>query len=115
MKKDPLIFINHILECIERIESFIENKSEEDFKESELIQSAVVRQLEIIGEATKNLSENFKNKYKFIPWMDIADTRNKLIHHYFGIDLEVVWGIIINELPELKEQIQEVLKKEQKK
>ena len=93
MKKDPLIFVKHILESIKYIEKYIDGFRKKHFISNKLVQDAVIRRLEIIGEATKNLPEGFKNKHKEIPWIDVTDTRNKLIHHYFGIDLDITWDI----------------------
>ena len=73
-------------------------------------QYAVLRGLEIIGEATKNLSRELKTKHREIPWREIAGMRDKLIHEYFGVNLELVWVTIKNELPELKNQILKILK-----
>ena len=112
MKKDPIIFVKHILESIKCIEKYAENLDKKHFVSNTLVQDAVIRRLEIIGEAAKNLPQNFKDKHKDIPWIDIADTRNKLIHHYFGIDLDITWDIIEKELPNLKEKIKDILKKE---
>jgi uncharacterized protein with HEPN domain len=69
------------------------------------------RQLEIIGEAVKNLSDEFRTEYTDIPWQDIAGMRDKLIHHYFGVDIEQVWHTINNELPALKSEIKLILDK----
>jgi uncharacterized protein with HEPN domain len=109
MKKDPLVFLKHIVESIEAIESFSKDTSIESLKENRLKQSAIVRELEIIGEAAKNLPSDFKNKHSDIKWKQIAGLRDKLIHHYFGIDLSVIWDIIQVDLPKLKEQIKEIL------
>lgn len=110
MKKDPLIFISHIEESINNIENFIKNISEEKFLKDKLRQSAVVREIEIIGEATKNLPEEFTKKYTNIPWKDIAGMRDKIIHHYFGLDLEEIWKVIKEDIPKLKDEINEILK-----
>ncbi|MEM2602231.1 MAG: HepT-like ribonuclease domain-containing protein [Candidatus Bathyarchaeia archaeon] len=74
-------------------------------------QYAVLRALEIIGEATKNLSEELKSEHRRIPWKDVAGMRDKLIHEYFGVDLELIWETIERELPELKGEILKILKK----
>ncbi len=109
MIKDPLIFLEHIRESIDLIEQYLENKDKEDFLEKTELQDALVRRLEIIGKATKNIPEDFKQNYPEIPWTEIAGTRDKLTHHYFGINLETVWKIIEGDLPELKEQINKIL------
>jgi uncharacterized protein with HEPN domain len=109
MKKHPEIFLEHILESIEKIEEFMRGFTKEKFLESVKTQDAVIRRLEIIGEATKNLPQEFKDKHKDIPWNEIARTRDKLIHGYFGVDLDLTFDIIKKDLPELKEKIKEIL------
>ena len=109
MKKDPKIFLKHILESIEKIEKNIKNMSEDKFFDSTTIQDAVVRRLEIIGEAVKNLPNSFKNKHPKISWKKIAGTRDVLIHEYFGVDLNLVWKITNKNIPKLKKQILELL------
>ena len=111
-KRDSLIFINHISNSIGLIENFILNVSEEDFKNNEEKQSAVIRQIEIIGEAVKNIPESFREKYHNILWSEIARARDKFIHHYFGIDLDIVWDIVKKDLPKLKKKIKLILKNE---
>ena len=103
--KNDLIFIEHILDSIRAIEKFSENLKKEKLKSDRLRQSAVVREIEIIGEAVKNISESLKNKHREIEWKEIAGTRDKMIHHYFGIDLNIVWDIIKINLPDLKDKI----------
>ena len=103
--KDPLIFVQHILESIERIEKFMNGVSKTVFFKNEEKQSAVIRQIEIIGEAAKNMSKSFTKSYSEIPWKDIAGMRDKLLHHYFGVDLETVWKVIQEDLPNLKKNM----------
>lgn len=80
-----------------------------NFEQNSLIQDAVIRNIEIMGEATKNLTNEFLNKYSNINWSDIAQTRDKVIHHYFGINLDIVWDIISNELNDLLIKINKIL------
>lgn len=103
--KDDLIFIEHILDSINAIGRFSKNLNKEKLMSNRLKQSAIVREIEIIGEAVKNISDNLKNKHKEIEWKEIAGTRDKIIHHYFGVDLNIVWDIIKINLPILKEKI----------
>ena len=110
MKKDSLIFISHILESIKNIESFSKNISESEFMKNRYSQSAVIRELEIIGEASKNLPDNFKKEYSDINWKDIIGTRDKIIHNYFGVDLKIIWDIIRTDLPRLKKDIEKIIK-----
>ena len=109
MKQDPQIFLKHILESIEWIEKDTNNFSKENFFENVPIQDAVIRRLEIIGEAIRNLSEKTKQCYPEVPWQDIMDMRNQLIHGYFGVDLKLVWDVIKKDLPPFKKQIKALL------
>jgi len=108
MKKDKA-YLKHILEAISDIEKFIENVSQEEFYKNREKQYAVLRALEIIGEATKNLSKELKARHPKIPWRDIAGMRDKLIHEYFGVKLELVWETVKDSLPKLKRHISEIL------
>ncbi len=112
MSKQPIIFIEHILDSIEKIEMFIKGVSKENFQKNIQLQDALIRRIEVIGEAVKNLPKEFRNKYKNVPWADISGMRDKLTHHYFGVDLEIVWKSVNEEIPELKKYIKEILEKE---
>ena len=107
-EKKEDIFIRHILENIEKIEEFSKGLSKKDLENDELRKYAIVRAIEVIGEAVKNLSQEFKEKHKDIPWKDIIGTRDIMIHRYFGVDSEVVWDIIENNLPDLKKKLKSV-------
>lgn len=115
MKKDPTIFLKHILESIEQIEKYTQSLPEKEFLASSQIQDAVLRRLEIIGEAVRNLPEDFRQSYPDIAWNKAMGTRNILIHHYFGIDLGIVWNTVKESLPEFQKQIKDLLDKTQKK
>lgn len=104
-RPDDSVFLHHILDAITRIEEYIKNVDEGYFLTNYLIQDGVIRQLEIIGEAVKGLSEALRNKYIQIPWQDIAGMRDKLIHHYFGVDIDKVWFTVQNDIPELKTEV----------
>jgi uncharacterized protein with HEPN domain len=112
MKKDPIIYIQHITECISRIKEYTEGINEDAFLKSNLIQDAVIRNFEIIGEATKKLNEDFRDKYSEIEWKKIAGMRDKLIHEYNGVDLWAVWGVVEKIIPILDTQITDILRKE---
>jgi len=107
-KIDDLAFMKHILDSIEAIESFSKDLNLTLLHSNRLKQSAIVRELEIIGEATKNISPLIKKKYPKIEWKKIAGTRDKMVHHYFGVDLNIVWVIVKKDIPVLKKQIQEI-------
>ncbi|MCZ7358024.1 MAG: DUF86 domain-containing protein [Candidatus Methanoperedens sp.] len=100
-----------ILEAIERIEKYA-NRGRDAFEHDELIQTWIVHHLQIIGEAARALPDNFRDKYPDIPWSKIIGMRNILVHNYFGIDVDVVWAVIVNELPDLKEKTMAILKEE---
>jgi len=109
-KREYKDYVSDIADSINKIEKFVGNFTFEEFQKDEKTIYAVVRAIEIIGEAIKNIPASVKNKYKEIPWRDSADMRNKLIHEYFGVNLEVVWKTIKEDIPELKEKISELLK-----
>ena len=102
MKKNPKFFLTHILESINEIENYLRGFSKEKFLKDSKTQNAVVRNLEIVGEATRNLPAEFKRKYPDIPWRKISGTRDKLIHQYFDVDLEIVWNTVNEDLPKLE-------------
>lgn len=108
-KRGNIEFLSDIYEATLRIELYIHDIDYENFLEDIKTQDAVVRNLEIIGEAAKNITDEFKGKHPQIPWKDLAGIRDKLIHHYFGVNLEIVWTIIEEDLPLLKEKIRHIL------
>jgi len=106
--KNNLAFIKHILDSINAIEEFSSGMKKEDLASSRLKQSAIVREIEVIGEASKNISQKIKDRYSDVEWKGIIGTRDKMIHHYFGVDLNIVWSIIKINLPVLKRQISRI-------
>jgi uncharacterized protein with HEPN domain len=108
-EKDDFAFVKHILESINAIEEFSEGINKDEFMSTRLKQSAIVREIEIIGEAVKNISEKIKKKYPEVEWKDIVGTRDKMIHHYFGVDLNIVWEIAKKDIPVLKVSIEKIL------
>ena len=108
MSKDVTVFVKHILESIALIEEYISKISVDDFMKSRQIQDAVMRRLEIIGEATKNIPDSFRKEYPDIPWREIAGMRDILIHNYFGVDLELTWTTIKENLPDLKHKLPDI-------
>lgn len=106
--KNELLYLSNIKECIQNIENYT-SEGKKAFFQTKMIQDAVIRNLEIIGEATKRLSPELREKYKTIPWRQIAGLRDVLIHDYLRVDLEEIWDIIITDLPSLKIKISEIL------
>lgn len=111
MKKDYRDYLDDIINAITKTEQFIGKMTFEDFEEDEKTIFAVVRALEIIGEAAKKLPESLKNKYPKIPWREISGMRNKLIHEYFGVNLRVVWDTVKKDIPTIKPFFLEIIEK----
>lgn len=105
MKKDDTAYLRHILDAIMRIEKYTSAVDENRFMADEVVQDATIRQLEIIGEAAKKISTETKGRYPDIEWKDITGMRDKLIHDYFGVDLDAVWDTVVNDLPKLKDAL----------
>ena len=103
MQRDYKIYAEDIVEAIEKIETYTMGMSYEEFEENQLVTDAVVRNLEIVGEAVKNIPEEIKKEHRDIPWKKIADLRNIISHKYFGIDQKIIWEIIQTKLSSLKE------------
>lgn len=107
--KTDLAYLRHIMDSIAKIESYYATVQKEEFMTVSHWQDAIIRNLEIIGEATKQLSKPLKEQYPDIPWRNIAGLRDVLIHNYMGVDLESVWNVIENDLPSLKEQLGRII------
>ena len=110
MIKDDLAYIEHILDCIRKIYDFSKGLSLKEFKINELVQDAIIRNIEIIGEASKRIFKATKQNYREIPWKEIAGMRDKLIHDYLGVDVTVVWKTIHQDIPTLEKLIREIEK-----
>jgi len=108
MSKDPRVYLAHILECIQKIERFTEG-GKEHFLQDELIQDAVLRNFEVIGEAAKRLDYVYRANHPEIPWRAIAGLRDVLIHQYEEVDLAKVWVIVEKDLPSLRQSIADLL------
>ncbi len=114
-KRDDLDLVEDIQEAIRRINSYVKMLDHDDFFEDIKTQDAVVRNLEVVGEAIKNISEDLKERYPQIQWKELAGLRDKLIHHYFGVNYDIVWHVVKNELPDVIYQLNEILSKKAEK
>lgn len=108
--RDVSLYLQDILDAMLAIEQFVEGIGFEEFKEDDKTSSAVVRKLEIIGEAAKQITDDIKSKYPQLPWKEMAGMRDRLIHFYFGIKYELVWHTIKDVIPVVKPVIREILK-----
>ncbi len=110
MKKDDSVFLNHIVDGAKLIGEYLAGASRDGFVANRMVQDAVIRELEVIGEATKNISEDLRSKYPDIPWNKMSGMRDKLIHGYFGVDLDAVWDTATKDIPELAIRIESILR-----
>ncbi len=101
--------LQDMLEAARRILQYTENYSFEQFQEDFKTQDAVLRNLEVLGEAAKNVPDDFRSQHPDLPWTDMARTRDRLIHYYFGVNLDVVWGIVELELSDLLTKLEAIL------
>ncbi|MFO8234481.1 MAG: DUF86 domain-containing protein [Bacteroidales bacterium] len=106
--KDDRIYIDHIQESIDKIEQYLSGKDYDAFSKNSLIQDAIVRQLEIIGEATKRISGKLKEDNPHVPWSDMAGMRDVLIHDYIDVDLDIVWKTASESIIELKKLLNSI-------
>src|SRR5690625_4449013 len=115
MHKQPIEYLRHISEeCNFILTSIPSQKTRADFFSDETLKRAIVRSLEVIGEATKNIPYDFKMKWTFIDWKKMAGMRDRLIHDYMGINYFIVWDVVRNKIPELSKQVREIIDYEEK-
>ncbi len=108
MKRDISVYVQDIIESITRIEDYTRDVTEEEFYENTQVQDAVLRRLEVIGEAVKNIPGETRKRHKGIPWKEIAGLRDILTHGYFGVNLKRIWKVVKEDLPDLRMRILEV-------
>lgn len=112
MSKLPVEYLRHVMDEIAYLQSDVASVGEDRFMRDETLQRAAARSLEIIGEAMKQVPDDFRTKYETVDWKSFAGLRDKLIHHYFGVDYAIVWDIVVNELPDLKEKLIVIIQRE---
>jgi len=113
MKRDDTVYLKHILDAVNLIDEYLKDTDYDDFMSHRMLQDAVVREIEIIGEATKNVSSSTRRKYPDIPWKKMAGMRDKLIHGYFGVDWDAVWDTATKDISELGQKIEEIIEAEE--
>jgi uncharacterized protein with HEPN domain len=112
MSRSSLEYLRQILDETMYLTDHAQGLSKEQFMQDETLQRAFVRSLEVIGEATKNISAELRHEYSHIDWRAIAGMRDRLIHHYFGVDYDIVWDAVINKIPSLQQEIQQIIQSE---
>ncbi|MCW1294633.1 MAG: DUF86 domain-containing protein [Candidatus Parvarchaeota archaeon] len=107
-EKDDIEYIKHIINAIQLIKQYTKDLQKDEFTKNNEKQDAVIRELAVIGEASKNISDSFKVKNNFIEWKKLAGVRDIVVHQYFNIDLDIIWDIIKYDLPELKKKLETI-------
>ena len=109
MKKDDTVYLCHIIDAFLQIERYTNGVTYEEFLSNSLLQDAVISQLEVMGEAARNLSADLQSEYPAIPWHQMICLRNRMIHAYFNVNLQIIWEIIQGDIPNLKQDMMRVL------
>lgn len=105
-EKDALVYVEHMLDSIQRIDEYVESK--EQFYDSHLVQDAVIRNLQVMAESSQRLSDEIKKSHTEIPWKNISGFRNILVHDYLGVDLDMIWSVVEQELPGLEKALAKI-------
>lgn len=109
MTKDNSVYLLHIRDALQQIVDYTRGVSEEQFRQSRLLQDGIVRELEIVGEASRNLSDEFRHGHEEVPWAQIIGLRNRITHEYFNLNLDIIWEIVRDDVPTLKQQVLNLL------
>ncbi len=114
MSRSTVEYLRHILDEVEYLMEKTEGLNRDDFLKDDTLKRAFVRSIEVMGEAVKQIPEATKQKYSSVEWRSIAAMRDRLIHHYFGIDFDIVWDAVTNKVPKLKPEIEKIIREEEK-
>lgn len=112
MSRSPLEYLRHILDETAYLSAQASSLSKDKFLQDNTLKRAFVRSLEVIGEAAKNIPAEFRQKYDSVDWKAVAGMRDRLIHGYFGVDYDIVWDVVVNKVPALRREIQQIIQKE---
>ena len=110
MSRNYSLYLQDIAEAIDRIQLYLEGVARDEFETNQMRLDAVIRNLQIIGEAVKKIPDSIQKKYPNIPWREIAGLRNRVTHAYFNVDINIIWDVVQSELPILKPQVQRIIK-----
>ncbi|MBB5325905.1 uncharacterized protein with HEPN domain [Anoxybacillus tepidamans] len=109
MQKEPKVFLQDILAAAEKIEKYTKDLSYDDFLDNDLVSDAVIKNILVIGEATKNIPDEIRQAHPHIEWRKMAGMRDMMIHSYFSINYRIVWDVVQNKIPKLKQHVEQLL------